>query len=246
VQASTEEHAWWVTSTLATLISDAGALQGANEISPRLGAFSVRYARLVLADPRRLSRWGPVLNICLHVGPGHDPECLGREERTGLQICPRSCSPRAFLSGTRSFPNGAAVDDYLARNGPDPEWVPWERGPELPRASGTVRWLENRPEHVGLEVSADQTTGLVLADELAPGWNARVDGEPVRILPTLLALRGIVIGPGTHRVDFDYVTPGLKVGAGVSLATLLLGLVVLGWDLRRRRRQPDPATGDAG
>jgi len=99
-----------------------------------------------------------------------------------------------------------------------------------------VRWLANRPEHVTLEVSADRTTGLVLADELAPGWNARVDGEAVRIFPALLALRGIVVGPGTHRVDFEYVTPGLKLGASVSLGTLVLALLLLGWDLRRIRR----------
>jgi uncharacterized membrane protein YfhO len=89
---------------------------------------------------------------------------------------------------------------------------------------------------VALEVSADRTTGLVLADELAPGWTARIDGNAVRILPTLLALRGIVIGSGTHRVDFEYSTPGLRVGAAVSLGTLLLGLVLLGWDRRRRGR----------
>jgi hypothetical protein len=235
IHASDEDHAWWVTSTLATLISDAGALQGANEISPRLGAFSLRYFRLLYGDPGRTSRWAPLLNVCFNVGPGAAPECT-RDDRTGFQVCTRSCSPRAYLTGTRSFPSAAAVDEYLGRNGPAADSVPWERGPELPRGSGTVRWLANRPEHVTLEVSADRTTGLVLADELAPGWNARVDGEAVRIFPALLALRGIVVGPGTHRVDFEYVTPGLKLGAGVSLGTLVLALLLLGWDLRRLRR----------
>lgn len=45
---------------------------------------------------------------------------------------------------------------------------------------------------------------LVVAETWAPGWSARVDGNPAPLIPVNLAFRGVPVPPGPHRVVFRY------------------------------------------
>jgi uncharacterized membrane protein YfhO len=90
-----------------------------------------------------------------------------------------------------------------------------------------VTWLEDAPEHALLRTRTDGPTALVLADEWAPGWTARVDGAPVPVLPTLLTLRGVALPAGEHTVRFEYRTPRLLAGALSTLAGLILALLLV-------------------
>jgi hypothetical protein len=60
---------------------------------------------------------------------------------------------------------------------------------------------------------------------------------------TNFLLRGVVVPPGTHTVEFRYQSPAFETGRTISLAsnivTTLLGLGALGmWILQRQKGQP--------
>jgi uncharacterized membrane protein YfhO len=91
-----------------------------------------------------------------------------------------------------------------------------------------VRFVQYAPEQVALDVVASAPTVLVLNDAYYDGWSASVDGQPAPIVPANVAVRGVRVPAGTHRVTFTYRTPGQGLGALISLGTLgLLGLAVL-------------------
>lgn len=77
---------------------------------------------------------------------------------------------------------------------------------------------------------------LVLTDAWAPGWGVRVDGGPAELLSLTAGLhRGVVLGPGSHRVEFAYWPKSLTVGLWVSLASLLLVVYTAS---RQSRQEP--------
>jgi hypothetical protein len=66
---------------------------------------------------------------------------------------------------------------------------------------------------------------------------AVVDGKPARVLPAHAAFRAVALERGKHTVDFVYSPPGAKLGAGISLLTLLA--LALAW--RKSRGADVPA-----
>ena len=80
---------------------------------------------------------------------------------------------------------------------------------------------------------------LVLNDAWAPGWSARIDGQPVSILRANYLVRGVVVPPGDHRVTFEYRAPGLVAGWGLLLAG---AFALLGWAWWARRRREGTAS----
>jgi uncharacterized membrane protein YfhO len=60
-----------------------------------------------------------------------------------------------------------------------------------------------------------------------------VDGKRAEKLTVYEAQRGVVVEKGAHAVEWRYTAPGLVLGAGISLAgVLLVGLAQ--WWARRR------------
>jgi hypothetical protein len=73
--------------------------------------------------------------------------------------------------------------------------------------------------------------GLVtFIEQYDSGWSATVDGQPAPLLRANLIMRAVRVPPGSHRIVLEYHTPGLRLGAAISLACLVLlaGLVVFG------------------
>ena len=62
---------------------------------------------------------------------------------------------------------------------------------------------------------------LILADTWYPGWTAKVDGRDTPIYQPYGALRGVVLGPGPHRVEFRYKPASAWIGAACSLLGVL-------------------------
>jgi len=86
-----------------------------------------------------------------------------------------------------------------------------------------------------------ETPGLVvLADLWFEGWKAELNGEPVPILRTNYALRGVAVPAGESKLVFSYEPAGFTTG--VRLMTLAL-LVLVSWTLVliRRARRSTPA-----
>ncbi|MFM7141068.1 MAG: YfhO family protein, partial [Alphaproteobacteria bacterium] len=103
-----------------------------------------------------------------------------------------------------------------------------------------ARIVRDEPEAVGIEVDVERPAVLVLTDPIAPGWTARIDGEPVTVLAANHLGRGVTVPAGRHRVDFAYRAPGL--GAGLSAFAIGWGLVLAGAIVARRSSEPRRAT----
>ena len=80
---------------------------------------------------------------------------------------------------------------------------------------------------------------LVLTDNYASGWEARVDGRLTPVYVADHAFRAVFVPAGAHQVEFEYNPLSFKLGLAVSLLTaagllfisIALGLKhIRGWD----------------
>ncbi len=97
-----------------------------------------------------------------------------------------------------------------------------------PRAEARVLFFRNNA--YALEVRSPGPALLYCAESHMPGWEARVDGRPARILAANYAFRALEVPAGRTRVELRYVPPGWRAGLALSGASLLL---VAGLGLRR-------------
>src|SRR5204862_527694 len=82
--------------------------------------------------------------------------------------------------------------------------------------------------HLGnpeVRIDADmQQRGLVvLSDQWFRGWSVTVDGRPARPVRVDTAIRGVVVGAGSHEIVWRYRTPGFIRGIVISGVALLVG-----------------------
>ena len=84
-----------------------------------------------------------------------------------------------------------------------------------------------------------QAPGLfVLADQYDPDWQAAVDGKPATIHRVNYLMRGVLVEPGAHRIQFRYEPRALRTGIRISGASLLVTVLIAGAGLFQRRRRP--------
>lgn len=85
-------------------------------------------------------------------------------------------------------------------------------------------------------ISLESDGILQIAVPWGDGWTAMVDGEETPILKSGGMYMGIALKSGTHEIELQYETPGLRAGAWISLTGILLAaLLYAGVQLRRRR-----------
>ena len=77
---------------------------------------------------------------------------------------------------------------------------------------------------------------FVLADQYDPDWKATVDGTPAAIHRVDYLMRGVLIGPGVHRIRFTYAPHALQAGIRISTLALALTVLLAGAGLVQRRR----------
>jgi hypothetical protein len=63
---------------------------------------------------------------------------------------------------------------------------------------------------------------VVLADNAFPGWRATVDGAPAEIVTVDVALRGVALPAGKHRIEMEYRPASALWGLILTLAGLAL------------------------
>src|SRR5262249_23664125 len=120
--------------------------------------------------------------------------------------------------------------------------VPFEPPAEATDAETTISTLE--PCQVKVRAHAPGGGFLVLADVYYPGWRATIDGRPAKVYQTDYVLRGVVVPPGDHVIEFRYRPTSFYLGLSVSglSAAGLLGLLLV----RRSRATADPTAPRAG
>jgi Bacterial membrane protein YfhO len=102
---------------------------------------------------------------------------------------------------------------------------------------GEVQTLQYQPNVIELSVRSSSSALLVLSETYYPGWKAWVDDRPTPIYQTDIALRGIAVPAGAHRVRLEFHPAILPISLCISLgAAILLAFSVF---LHKRRVSHD-------
>lgn len=104
----------------------------------------------------------------------------------------------------------------------------------LTTASGSslkkAAFLQDDAEHVAMSVNLETPGFVVLNDHFYPGWQAQVDGVPVRIYRANGIMRAVYVPKGAHLISFDYKPESLKISllvAGFAVSVLAIISIVL-------------------
>ncbi len=100
----------------------------------------------------------------------------------------------------------------------------------------TVSVRSHTPGRVVLDVTMACRGMVILTDTYAPGWTATVDQQETPIYEAYTLVRGVVVPPGVHTVNFVYRPSSVLLGAGLT-GSAMLGALSLALMLWRRRRQ---------
>jgi len=98
----------------------------------------------------------------------------------------------------------------------------WMEPTDVPAGAAAVHITHYEPNRVEMTVETAADGWLVLTDTYAPGWTALVDGHDTPLYVANHAFRALVVPAGTHRVEFVYKPAAFRVGAAVSLLTMVI------------------------
>jgi hypothetical protein len=90
----------------------------------------------------------------------------------------------------------------------------WENG------EGTAKAAVWIPERRELLVRSEAGGRVVLVEQYFPGWRVAVDGREAALERWGEAFQAVRVGPGEHRIQFQFRSRGLRVGAVISLVAL--------------------------
>lgn len=113
-----------------------------------------------------------------------------------------------------------------------------------PPGSAKLDVRRSSPEDFIIDVHAEGPSPSFVAINQTwdPQWRVTLDGRAWRLLRTDLALSGVIVPPGEHRLAFEYRDPWVAVGVGMSATAALGALLAL---LIARRRTRVRSRGDA-
>lgn len=100
--------------------------------------------------------------------------------------------------------------------------------PSAPASEASVAVVEESNACVRLRVENGQPGVLVLADSWYPGWKARVDGAGKAVFPVDGFLRGVMLDPGTHEVEFYFAGYSFWLGVVFTALTSVVLVFAVG------------------
>jgi hypothetical protein len=100
---------------------------------------------------------------------------------------------------------------------------------QLPPSPAEITVTRTSPMAFGIDVSvAGPGPAFVAINQTwHPGWRTHVDGAQARLIRTDLALSGVLVPPGKHRVQLAYDDPWLRAGFAISLLSVLACLAIV-------------------
>ena len=99
------------------------------------------------------------------------------------------------------------------------------RGQTPQQVTGSTATVTDRsPDSMTIRADAVEDGLLVVSEIYEQGWVAYVDGEPVEIVRTNQAFRGVPLTAGEHIVEFRYESQPLTIGLWIS-GTALVGML---------------------
>jgi hypothetical protein len=138
--------------------------------------------------------------------------------------------PRARLvERVAGVPTAGDALEMIARGQWDPATalVAWDQhlpdSPAAPGEPGTVGSVDYGPAGIHVAGEIRRPCLLILAENWAEGWSARVDGAPAPVYRVNFLQQAVRLGPGRHDIVFHYTAPGAHWGfllAGLGLCGL--------------------------
>jgi hypothetical protein len=184
--------------------------------TPNLRSAAVRYYLTSRKEPQ------PGLQAVVGTMVQEDPRALPfARVHANAQVMSSKVDLLAALANPDRLPLIAMSlgPDVRSLNGP-PTVVPFTAR----RANGNRLIIEGETAQPGL---------LVVAEQFDPGWRARVDGKPARIVPADHLFAGIPLEAGKHQVELTYAPEPFRAGLFGSLVGLAC-LVGIGASRARR------------
>ncbi len=139
--------------------------------------------------------------------------------------------PRVWLSSKYKV---AKDDSELVRNLLDPEnlskeLILLESEPNLENEKGELYYvIKNFKEgfnSIDFDGEASKDALLFLSESYYPGWEAYIDGNPVKILRSNYTFQSIVFPKGSHSVRFIYDPESFRIGKGASIFSAIFMLI---------------------
>ena len=90
--------------------------------------------------------------------------------------------------------------------------------------------IETSPGHLKASVESREGSIIVFQESTAPGWRARVDGEPAPRFPANCLFQAVQVPAGRHLVELTYEPQSWRLGVAVSclgVSGLLVGLFLV-------------------
>jgi uncharacterized membrane protein YfhO len=102
-----------------------------------------------------------------------------------------------------------------------------------------VRYRRLSSDSIAVAIASPEPGYLRVLESWDPGWQATLDGHPVRTLPGNDTFLSVAVPAGRHVVALEFFTSGLAAGLALSLAcAALLAL----WLVAVARSRDSPAT----
>jgi len=183
------------------------------------------------------SAW--VLRQQFQVNAGNNPQVLSIYENPTVL-------PRAYLVGEVDVQNEPLAALTRLRAGKEQGFDPHRRvllaeTPEsAPQPDSTARVQIKKYElhHIEIETQSAAPQILVLSDNDYPiGWQAYVDGQPVKTYRANYCFRAVAVPAGTHQVEFRSQAKSFTLGLWISLGALAAGIALL---FAERKKRPSP------
>ena len=105
---------------------------------------------------------------------------------------------------------------------------------------GSIEFTSYQPKRIEFKAKVEVASVLLLNDKYDPKWKVFVDGEEKPLLRCNYIMRGVLLEPGKHDIEFRFQPPLNTLY--VSVATLGVGLGLCTFVIVLGRRRTAAAT----
>jgi uncharacterized membrane protein YfhO len=76
------------------------------------------------------------------------------------------------------------------------------------------------------EVTVRNKKVVFLSVPFDPGWTAKVDGKPAKVLLTNIGFSGLFLDPGKHQIELSFLPRFYKTGSLFSFIGIIIFLIL--------------------
>ena len=107
---------------------------------------------------------------------------------------------------------------------------------DLARSSNPPKIILDVPGRMVIETANEIPVALFLNETYVSGWTANVDSNRAELLNEPVRGMYVILESGSHTVEFSYEMPGLLTGAGITIASCILWLLLaLAFTIKRTK-----------